>query len=237
MDLQSLWVYLAARPLSALLFTLLAYQAGLWLYQRSGRRTWCNPVLIAVLLLSGLLKLSDTDYATYFEGAQFVHFLLGPATVALAVPIYRQWQAVRRSIGAIAMALTCGSATAITSALLVGWAAGATPAVLASLAPKSVTTPIAMSLAEYGGGLVSLTAVLVIVTGILGAMVGPPLLDLIRVRDPHARGLALGAAAHGIGTARAVQESTAAAAFAGLAIGLNGLATALLLPWIYALFF
>lgn len=233
-ELQRIWVYLAADPLLGLTLTLWAYLGGHWLYRRMGRNPLVNPVLIAVLVLVALLDVTDTDYRDYFAGAQFVHFLLGPATVALAVPLYRQVQALRRSLPALLVALLVGSVTAALSAVAIAWILGATRPVLLSLAPKSVTTPVAMGIAEGLGGLPSLTAVLVILTGIIGAAVGPLVLDLLRVRDWPARGFALGVASHGIGTAQAFQANEAAGAFASLAMGLNALATAVLLPLLAA---
>jgi predicted murein hydrolase (TIGR00659 family) len=232
-SLQDTWVYLSASPLFHLTLTLVAFQAASLLFERMGRNPLLNPVLGAVLIVVAVLVLTGTDYGTYFEGAQFVHFLLGPATVALAVPLYRQWHRVRRSALAIAVSLVAGSLTAILSAVCVAWLLGGSEAVLASLAPKSVTAPVAMGIAEKLGGLPSLTAVLVIVTGILGAMLGPKLLDMTGVVDWRARGLAIGTASHGIGTARALQVNETAGAFSGLAMGLNALATALLLPLIW----
>jgi len=228
--LSHIWVYLAASPLLWLAMTLLAYQAGFWLYRRNGLHPLLNPVAIAVVLLVAVLKFSGTPYQSYFDGAQFVHFLLGPATVALAVPLYNHIGHVRRMLLPLLGALLAGSATAIVSAVGIGWLFGATPATLLSLAPKSVTTPIAMGIAEKTGGLPSLTAVLVICTGILGAIMAKPILDLLKIRDEAMRGFAVGVAAHGIGTARAFQVSQLAGAFSGLAMGLNGLVTAVLLP-------
>ncbi len=166
-----------------------------------------------------------------------MHFLLGPATVALAIPLYRQFDKVRRSALAIIASIVTGSVTAIASALGVGYVLGASRDALLSLAPKSVTAPVAMGISEQLGGLASLTAVLVIVTGILGAMIGPVILNLIGVKDWPARGLAIGTASHGIGTARALQVNEVAGAFSGLAMGLNALATAILLPIIWQLIF
>lgn len=233
-ELQRIWVYLAADPLLGLTLTLWAYVGGHWLYRRAGRNPLVNPVLIAVLMLVVLLDVTDTDYRDYFAGAQFVHFLLGPATVALAVPLYRQVQALRRSLPALLVALLVGSVTAALSAVAIAWVLDASRPVLLSLAPKSVTTPVAMGIAEGLGGLPSLTAVLVILTGIIGAALGPLVLDLLRVRDWPARGFALGVASHGIGTAQAFQANEAAGAFASLAMGLNALATAVLLPLLAA---
>jgi predicted murein hydrolase (TIGR00659 family) len=228
--LAEIWVYLAATPLLGLTLTLLAYQGAYWLYQRSGMNPAANPVAIAVAIIVALLTLTGTSYATYFDGAQFVHFLLGPATVALAVPLYAQLPRLKRMFGPALLALAIGSLTAIVSAIAVGWALGASRPTLMSLAPKSVTTPIAMGIAEKIGGLPSLTAVLVVTTGILGAIGAQWLFRLLRVRDEAVQGFAIGVAAHGIGTARAFQISETMGAFAALAMGLNGLATALLLP-------
>jgi predicted murein hydrolase (TIGR00659 family) len=235
--LNEVWVYLSASPLAALTLTLVAYQAGFWLYRKAGMHPLVNPVLIAVALIAGLLLVSGTSYATYFDGAQFVHFLLGPATVALALPLYRQLEKVRRSALAILASLLAGSLTAAVSAVAVAMALDASRETLASLAPKSVTAPVAMGISEALGGLPSLTAVLVILTGILGAAFGPLVLDLIGVRDWRARGFAIGVASHGIGTSRALQVNETAGAFSGLAMGLNAVATAVLLPLIWRLFF
>jgi len=232
-----IWVYLSTTPLLGLTVTLVAYQAGMWIYTCAGLHPLLNPVLIAVVLLVGLLMVTGTDYRTYFDGAQFVHFMLGPATVALAVPLYRQFQKVRRSFALILVAILCGSATAALSAIGVAWTLGASRETLLSLAPKSVTAPIAMGIAEATGGVPSLTAVLVILTGILGAVLGTWTLNALRITDWRARGLAMGTASHGIGTARALQVNDVAGAFASLAMGLNGLATAVLLPLILGLIF
>ena len=236
-DFHEIWVYLSASPLAGLTLTLAAYQAGMWVFERSGRRPVLNPVMIAVLLIAGILTVTGIDYRTYFDGAQFVHFLLGPATVALAVPLYRQFQQVRRSAVALVVALLAGSAASALSAVAIAWALGASERTLLSLAPKSVTSPIAMGVSEQIGGLPSLTAVFVILTGIIAATFGTWVLNLVRVKDWRARGFGMGVAAHGIGTARALQVNEVAGAFAGLGMGLNGLATAILLPVLYRLFF
>lgn len=235
-ELEDIWVYLAASPLLHLTLTLAAYVVGDWVYEKSGRLPICNPVLLAVVMLVSLLWLTGTDYHTYFEGAQFVHFMLGPATVALAVPLYRQFEKVRESAGAVAVSLVAGSVTAIASAVLVAWALDAAPRTLVSLAPKSVTAPVAMGIAEKLQGLPSLTAVLVITTGVLGATIAGTVFKAVRIRDDRARGFALGVTSHGIGTARALQMSEVAGAFSALAMGLNALATALLLPLLYRWF-
>lgn len=233
--LRDIWVYLSTSPLLHLTLTLLAYVLGDWLYERSGRLPLFNPVLIAVLVLVALLSVTGTDYATYFEGAQFVHFLLGPATVALAVPLYRHVERVRHSGLAIGVSLFAGSLTAVITAVVVAAALGANRDTLISLAPKSVTAPVAMGITEKLGGLPSLTAVLVIMTGVLGAVLGSWIFALLRIKDQRAQGFALGVTSHGIGTARALQIGELAGAFSALAMGLNALATALLLPLLYRL--
>ena len=229
-EISQLWVYLAASPLLGLTITLLAYQGAFWLYQRSGSHPLANPVLIAVTVLVLFLTLTATSYETYFAGAQFVHFLLGPATVALAIPLYTHFQRVRSLLLPIVAGLLAGSLTAIASAMLVARWFGASTSTQLSLAPKSVTTPIAMGIAERIGGIPSLTAVLVIVTGILGAVGARLVFNGLRIHDPAIRGFAIGVASHGIGTARAFQVNAESGAFAALAMGLNGVLTALLVP-------
>jgi predicted murein hydrolase (TIGR00659 family) len=228
-----IWVYLAGTPLLGLTLTLVAYQAGYAIYARFGFRPLLNPVLLAVMLIVAVLVLTGTAYRTYFDGAQFVHFLLGPAVVALGVPLAREWDNVKRLARPIAGALTAGSLTAVGSAIGIAWALGASPATLLSLAPKSVTAPIAMGIAEKIGGLPALAAVFAVTTGIVGAALGKYVLDALSIRDWRVRGFALGLAAHGIGTARAFQVNADAGAFAGLAFGLHGALAALAFPVVY----
>jgi predicted murein hydrolase (TIGR00659 family) len=228
--LGDIWVYLSATPLLGLTLTLLVYQAAYWIYRRAGFHPLLNPVALSVAFMVALLTATGTPYQTYFDGAQFVHFLLGPATVALAVPLYAQFARLKAMFVPLAVALLAGSLTAIVSAVGIAWALGASRETMLSLAPKSVTTPIAMGIAEKLGGLPSLTAVLVVSTGVIGAVSAKYVLDALRVTDHAVRGFSVGVAAHGIGTARAFQVSEEAGAFAGLAMGLNGLVTAALFP-------
>jgi predicted murein hydrolase (TIGR00659 family) len=216
--------------------TLAAYALGDALFRASGRRPWVNPVLIAVAVLAGLLWLTATPYPAYFEGAQFVHFMLGPATVALAVPLHANLGRVRAAALPMLAGLLAGSLTAIGSALGIAWVAGVRGEALLSLAPKSATAPVALGISEAIGGSPTLTAVLVILTGITGAVIATPLLDALGIRDWRARGFATGVAAHGIGTARAFQVNETAGAFAGVGMGLNAVLTALLAPWLIRAF-
>ncbi len=232
---SEIWVYLATTPLLGLTITLLAYQAAFWIYRRLGMNPLANPVALSVAVLVALLWATGTPYQTYFDGAQFVHFLLGPATVALAVPLYANLGALKRNLVPLLGGLLAGSLTAVVSAVGIGWTLGASRITLVSMAPKSVTTPIAMGIADKLGGLPSLTAVLVVSTGILGAVLARGTLNLLRIHDHAVRGFAVGVAAHGIGTARAFQVSETMGAFAGLGMGLNGLLTAFLFPLLVTL--
>ncbi len=235
-DLPDIWSYLREGPLLWLTATLIAYLIGDALFRASGRNPLINPVLVAMAILGTVLWATATPYATYFEGAQFVHFMLGPATVALAGPLYTNLHRVRRTLLPMAGALIVGSVTAVASALWIAQALGVEGATLASLAPKSTTAPVAIGIAEKLGGLPTLTAALVIITGIIGAVVVTPLMNALRITDWRARGFSVGVAAHGIGTARAFQVNETAGAFAGIGMGLNALLTALIAPYVLALF-
>lgn len=228
---------IAPSALFCLALTLLCYELAEMLFRWSGRRAVFNPLLWAVLFVVPALLLARVDYATYFSGAKFIHFLLGPATVALAVPLYEQRQRVRTALLPLAGATLLGAAASIgitTASLLL---AGAGAEMIASCAPKSVTTPVAMAVAERAGGTVSLTAAVVLLTGIFGSVTAPGLLSVAsRVlgrRSEAARGFALGMCAHGAGAARAFQDGNEAGAFAGLAIGLHAFVTALLIPIVF----
>jgi predicted murein hydrolase (TIGR00659 family) len=233
--LTDVWVYLARDPLLWLTLTVLAYVAADALSRRVRRHAAANPVLVAVALLVAVLVATGTPYDDYFAGAQFVHFLLGPATVALAVPLRPELRRARAKAVPLTIALLAGSVTAVVTAVGVAWLMGGSRATLVSLAPKSTTAAVAMGIAEKLGGLPSLTAAIVILTGILGAIVGPGLLRLVGVRDPAATGLAMGVASHGIGTARAFQLGEREGAFSALAMGLNAIVTALLVPALLSL--
>ena len=229
-QLQLLWVYLSATPLLGLAGTLFAWQAAVAVSRATRDHPLANPVLVAIALLAAALVLSGTSYHTYFEGGQYIHFLLGPATVALAVPMHANLGHIRRSARAIFPAVLAGAVTAAVSAVLIARLLGASRPVVLSLAPKSVTTPIAMGVAEQVGGVPSLAAAFVLLTGLTGVVCGPTVMRALRVTDWRARGLAAGTAAHGIATARLLLVSETAGAFGGLAIGLNGVLTAVVVP-------
>jgi predicted murein hydrolase (TIGR00659 family) len=228
--LSSLWVYLAASPLLSLTITLLTFQVCVWLNKKLGKSALLHPVLLSIAVLITFLKLADISYDTYFKGAQFVHFLLGTATVALAVPLYHHLDWVKRMFLPLMIACFTGAATAALSTIAVGISMGASRETIISLAPKSVTSPIAMGISEKLGGLPALTAGLVLITGAIGCLIALPLYRLLNIRHDSVKGFALGLSAHGFGTAYAFDISQLAGAFAGLAIGLTGIVSAFLLP-------
>ncbi|MBK1735796.1 hypothetical protein CKO15_11005 [Halorhodospira abdelmalekii] len=229
-EFHDIWVFLAESPLLGLTITLVAFLIAQQLWARLGRSPLLHPVLLAMAMLITFLVLTDIDYDTYFEGAQFIHFLLGPATVALAIPLFDQLARIRQLLLPITVALVAGSITASVSAILIGALFGASRETLLALAPKSVTSPIAMGIAERLGGLPSLTAGLVLVTGALGCLMAPAIFALLRIRSETAQGFALGLSAHGFGTAQAFGIGATAGAFAGLALGLAGLFTTITVP-------
>ncbi|MFO1167290.1 MAG: LrgB family protein [Rhodoblastus sp.] len=226
----ALWVYLSTQPLLWLTLTLVVWLFADFLARAANRNPLVNPVLISIALMGAILIATGAPYGKYFEGAQFVHFLLGPATVAIAVPLVRHRALVRANLLPMAAALVAGAIVASVSAVAIAAAFGAPRQVLVSLAPKSVTAGIAMAVSENLGGVPALTAVLVITTGIIGAVIVTPLMNALRIKDYAARGFAVGLASHGIGTARAFTVDEIAGTFAGIAMGLNGLATSLIVP-------
>ena len=235
-DFTEIWSYLAAEPLLWLTVTVTAYLIADGIARAAKGAALANPVLIAVGLVAAVLMATGTPYAAYFEGAQFIHFLLGPATVALAAPLYFHRAAIRSRLLPIVAALAAGSLAAIASALGLAAVLGLPDEVLTALAPKSTTAPVAIGIAEAMGGSPTLTATLVILTGVIGAVIAPSALSAVKVRDPAARGMAIGVASHGIGAARAFREGESAGAFAGIGLGLNAVLTALLAPVILTLF-
>jgi predicted murein hydrolase (TIGR00659 family) len=229
-ELWSLWQRLQTLPTVWLLVTLLAYQAALWLYKRLRHSPLANPVAVAVVLVLCVLLPSGVRYQEYASAVHVLQLLLGTATIALAVPLYKHLHHVRALRRVLVLGLVVGSCAGIVTALGVAWLLGGSEALLRSVAAKSVTTPIAMGISERIEGLPSLTAAVVICTGVFGAMVGQRVFAVLGIRDQRVCGFALGIAAHGIGTARALELSQEQGAFAALAMGLNGLLTALLVP-------
>ena len=233
-DFVQLWVYLSSAPLFGLTATLAVYVVAHGLYVRSGQAPWANPVLWSVVVLGTTLMLTKVPYPTYFAGAQFIHFLLGPAVVALGFPLWDRREELARNWGRLLIAALAGGATAAIVAVLAGWAMGLTGEVLRSLAPKSVTAPVTMGVAEKIGGVPALAAVFAVLAGLVGALSAKALFRILGVgtsdADWIARGFGLGTVSHGIGAARALQVNADAGAYAGLALSLQVLLAALLIP-------
>jgi predicted murein hydrolase (TIGR00659 family) len=224
------WAYLQTQPLLGLTATLCVWEIAVWLDARAGHNALTNPTVLSIIILATLLIATHTSYAAYFTGAVYIHFLLGPATVALAVPMFDHWQAIRRNFLPIILSLTAGSVVSAGSAMLIAMAFHAPKVLVISLGPKSVTTAIAMGVSQALGGQPALTAVFVLLTGMFGTVVCTGVLRAARVHDWRAQGLAAGTAAHGLATARMLGLNQAAGAFGGLAIGLNGMVTSVALP-------
>ncbi len=235
-DFFELWIYLSATPLFGLTASLSVYVIAQALYSRLDRTPLANPVLWSVMVLAGFLHLTHTPYQTYFSGAQFIHFFLGPAVVALAWPLWERRAELRNRAVALVTAAVFGGAAAAASAVVLGSLLGLTDDVLRSLAPKSVTAPVAMGIAERIDGIPALAAVFAVVTGMIGALSAKYLLDLLRIGSPAVRGFALGTSSHGIGAARAMQVHPDAGAYAGLALGIQVVVASLILPLIAQLF-
>ena len=235
-DFVQLWVYLSSAPLVGLTSTLVVYLLALAFYQRVGQAPWANPVLWSIVGLGAVLLISGVPYPSYFAGAQFIHVLLGPAVVALGVPLWERRTTLASSWGRFLVAGLIGGTAAAASAVLLGWAVGLPGDLLRSLAPKSVTAPVAMGVAQSIGGVPALAAVFAVLTGLVGALSGRALFRLMGMSESRldwmARGFAMGTSAHGLGAARALQVNADAGAYAGLALGLQVLLGSLIIPLI-----
>ena len=235
LGMTDFWVYFSARPLLWIVMTLLVYLGASKVHKLSGNLPILHPVLMSMGVLIGLLLITDTSYETYFAGAQFIHFLLGPATVALAVPLYDHRERIRKLWLPILTACVTGAAAAAMVAVGVSWILGAQTETLLSIAPKSVTSPIALGISEKIGGFPALSAALCLITGVIGSILVPPVLRIMKVEDQATQGFVLGLTSHGFGTALALEVGAVAGAFAGLAMGLTGLVTALIIPLLASL--
>jgi putative effector of murein hydrolase len=233
LPIAEIWVYLSGSPLAALVLTLGAYWLGLTIYERSARNPLANPVLIAVMLVAIMINLLDMPDAKYLEGAQFVHFLLGTATVSLAIPIFKGWGSLRGRLFGLTGALAAGGIASVVTALSLGRLFGLDQMLIGGLYAKSVTAPIAMGIAERIGVSPTLTAIFAVSTGILGAVLGRYVLDLLKVKAWWQRGFALGVASHGIGTSRAFSVHPQAGTYASLGMGLHGIVGAVLIPYAF----
>lgn len=216
-------------PLLWLTVTLVVFAGADWISRWSNRNPFCHPILLSAPVLMGVLLATGVSYRTYAEATQVLTFLLGPAVVGLAIPIWAQRATIRRLALPLAAALAAGSLTAIASAVGIAFLFGAPPEILASIAPRAATTPVAMAIATQLGGIASLAAVIVLIAGVTGGVCGTALMDLMGVRDYRARGFAVGISAHGFGAARAFQVNDTAGTYASLGMALNALVTSAIL--------
>ncbi len=233
---QGFWANLIHKPLFGLLLTLAVYQLAVWFYDFCGRRAIVHPVAVSAIAIAAFLKLNRLSYREYVSANQLLYFLLGPVTVALAVPLYREFHHIRKLALPVLTVVLVGAVFASASAVGIAWLMGADEKVLLSLAPKSVTTPIAIGIAENIGALPTLTTGVVVFTGVVGVLLSPLVFYLLQLHDPRLQGLVLGLNAHGVGTARGFEVNPVTGAFATLAMGLTGAFTALTLPYLVTLF-
>ncbi|MGE9809380.1 LrgB family protein [Janibacter sp. G1551] len=222
--------HLRQSPLLGLVLTLAAYRIGVAVRDRTGGRPLAQPVLVAIVVLALALWGLGLDYEVYMVGGSLIHLVLGPATVALAIPLHRQAHHLRELALPMLVAIPVGALVSIGAGILIVRGLGGGDLLERTIAAKSATTPVAIAITNQVGGVGSLVAVLTILVGILGAVAGPSLLTLLRIRDRRARGLAVGAVSHGIGTSRSMADDPTEGAFAGLAMGLTALVTSLLVP-------
>ena len=228
--LYYIWIYLQAEPLFWLTLTIGSYLIADFIYRKSNLFPLLNPVALSVLLVSLILISFNIQYERYFDGAKFIHFLLGPATVALAIPIYRKWDLIVSNSKAILISLILGSFFAIFITYVLSLQFKLQEDLIFSLLPRSVTAPIAMGISEIIGGIPSLTAIITLITGVVGASLGVFVFDLMKLKKMEARGFSLGLASHGIGTARAMSRDKNAGVFAAVGMGLSGLITSIIVP-------
>lgn len=209
--------------------SLLAYWAGLWLKQKLG---WAvlNPILVAVALVIAALKFLRVDYPGYYEGAKYISYLLTPATVCLAIPLYRQLKLLLQNLAAVALAITAGVIASALSIFVLCLAFRMEHVYYATLLPKSITTAIGMGVSEEAGGIVTITVVCIIITGIFGNIIGERMFLLLRLKSPISRGLALGTSAHAVGTAKALELGEIEGAMSSLSVAVAGLMTVVVVP-------
>ncbi len=235
MNLDALYAYVTSTPLVWIIVTISAYKIGILVYEKSGKNAFLQPIVVAYMIMLPILILTHIPYKQYFESVSIIHFILGPATVALALPLYKNLKLIRAYFVPIVATLFLGGTFTILSALGILWLFDASTTTMLSMTTKSVTAPITIITAQDIGAIPSLAMGFVVITGLLGALFGSFIFKILRIKHDEAKGFALGLISHAIGIARSVEISEKAAAFAALAMGLIGVVIAVLLPLIIGL--
>jgi len=209
--------------------SLLAYMAGMWLKKKF---QWAilNPLLVSIVIVIGILVVFRIDYATYQYSARYISYLLTPSTVCLAIPLYKQLNLLRRNIVAVMTAIVTGVLTSAATIYVMCLLFGLGHQHYVTMLPKSITTAIAMGVSEEAGGIVTMTVVCIMITGIFGNMISETVFKVLRITQPIAKGLALGTSAHAIGTARALEIGEVEGAMSSLSIAVAGLLTVMVVP-------
>jgi putative effector of murein hydrolase len=230
MNFDALIEYITSTPLTWLIFTLGSYKIGIIIYEKTNKHTLLQPIVISYILIMSAIFITNTSYKEYFKSVEIIHFFLGPATVALALPLYKNLQYIKSLFVPIVLTLFIAGTFSVFIALILLWSLDASISTMLSMTTKSITAPIAIITSEQIGAVPSLAVGFVIITGIIGALFGSFVFKVMKIKHETSKGFALGLISHGIGTARAVEMGEKAAAFSALAMGLCGIFTAILLP-------
>ncbi len=237
MNIDALIQYIISTPLVWLILTLGSFKIGIIIYEKFNKHTLLQPIVISYLIIMCTLIFTGVSYEEYFKSVEIIHFFLGPATVALALPLYNNLKYIKSLFLAIIMTLIIAGTFSIMIAVLMLWILDAELPTILSMTTKSITAPIAIITSEQIGAIPSLAVGFVIITGIIGALLGTTIFKIMKIKNDTSKGFALGLISHGIGTARAVEISEKAAAFSALAMGLSGIVTAIFLPLILEFLF
>ncbi|MFA9373040.1 MAG: LrgB family protein [Poseidonibacter sp.] len=236
MNFEALITYINSTPLTWLIVTLLSFKIGIIIYEKFNKHTLLQPIIIAYILIMSLIVLTETSFEEYFKSVEIIHFFLGPATVALALPLYNNLKYIKSLFVPIVVTLFVAGVFSILIAVVLLWIFGAELPTILSMTTKSITAPIAIITSEQIGAIPSLAVGFVLITGMIGALLGTIVFKLVKVKYETSKGFALGLVSHGIGTARAIEIGEKAAAFSALAMGLSGIFTAIFLPLIITFF-
>ncbi|RXJ98606.1 murein hydrolase effector protein LrgB [Arcobacter sp. CECT 8986] len=236
MNFEALENYITSTPLTWLILTMASFKIGIIIYEKTNKNTLLQPIIIAYIIIMSAILLTGTSYEEYFDSVKIIHFFLGPATVALALPLFNNLKYIKSLFIPIAITLVVAGVFSIVIAVGLLWSLDANLETILSMTTKSITAPIAIITSKQIGAIPSLAVGFVIITGIIGALLGTIIFKLVKVKHETSKGFALGLISHGIGTARAIEIGEKAAAFSALAMGLSGMFTAIFLPIVISIF-